>query len=659
MDGSGFVNIGLNITQTTQDCEAYNQLRAYEFKVLSEMNTDIDSDGDGIGDEDDLCPNTPPGAEVDSDGCALVQKDSDLDSYNDLIDAFPNDPTQHLDSDGDGCGDNPSGTNGDAFPNDSTQCNDTDGDGYGDNQSGVNPDVFPLDSTQWEDSDGDGYGDNQSGNDPDAFITDPTQWVDSDEDGYGDNQSGNNPDALVYDGTQWSDIDGDGWGDNPAGNNPDAFPNDASEWFDSDNDGVGDNADDFPNDVTQYLDSDGDGYGDNSSGNNADAFPNDLTQWRDSDGDGCGDNPNGSNPDIWPMDGTQCADSDGDGYGDNSSGTNGDAFPTDETQWMDSDNDGYGDNKNGNYPDAFVYDGTQWKDSDGDEWGDNPAGSNPDRFPNDSTEWFDIDSDGIGDNTDECPSTPPGTRVMEDGCKEAVKVDSQAEPVQVVWEFVSSNPKRVSGGLLLAVLLGFLVFMRKVDALFEPEPTDFEFIEYLEDKQGIESDKKSPLVNDNETYKHFLNNLRDSAVLLENGGFGLNRTALDVVIGRMESKVYVPIGAVVCLRGLMTLFARERESQLAKKGIKPTKRKDGKESSGKSIFEIYRNPKHGKLKNLKKKQILPEFPELYQKLFDMCDAWNNLIHIEDHDYHQQPYNQDQMEHDVNIMNRFIDVVLND
>jgi hypothetical protein len=109
----------------------------------------------------------------------------------------------------------------------------------------------------------------------------------------------------------------------------------------------------------------------------------------------------------------------------------------------------------------------------------------------------------------------------------------------------------------------------------------------------------------------------------------------------------------------MTLFARERESQLAKKGIKPTKRKDGKESSGKSIFEIYRNPKHGKLKNLKKKQILPEFPELYQKLFDMCDAWNNLIHIEDHDYHQQPYNQDQMEHDVNIMNRFIDVVLND
>ena len=91
-----------------------------------------------------ICVQTPPGAEVDLDGCALVQKDSDLDSYNDLIDAYPNDPTQHLDSDGDGCGDNASGSNGDAFPNDSTQCNDTDGDGYGDNQSGVNLDVYPL-----------------------------------------------------------------------------------------------------------------------------------------------------------------------------------------------------------------------------------------------------------------------------------------------------------------------------------------------------------------------------------------------------------------------------------------------------------------------------------------------------------------------------------
>ena len=99
-------------------------------------------------------------------------------------------------------------------------------------------------------------------------------------------------------------------------------------------------------------------------------------------------------------------------------------------------------------------------------------------------------------------------------------------------------------------------FLCEVDALFEPEPTDFEFIEYLEDKQGIDSDKKSPLVNENETYKHFLTNLRGSAVILENGGFELNRTALDVTGSNEWNQRCVPIGAVACFRGLMTLFAR-------------------------------------------------------------------------------------------------------
>ena len=628
MDGSGFVNIGLNITQTTQDCEAYNQLRAYEFRVLSEMNTDIDSDGDGIGDEDDLCPNTPPGAEVDSDGCALVQKDSDQDSYNDLIDAYPNDPTQHLDSDGDGCGDNASGTNGDAFPNDSTQCNDTDGDGYGDNQSGVNPDVFPLDSTQWKDSDGDGCGDNTSGTNGDAFPNDSTQCDDTDGDGYGDNQSGNNPDAFVYDETQWADRDGDG-------------------------------------------------FGDNANGNNSDEFPDDVTQWKDSDGDGCGDNPTGTNGDVFPNDEYRCKDTDSDGIADaydacaatlpnslvDENGCSSSQLDDDMDQIY-NDADLCPATPAGEAPNSDGCSASQLDDDEdtinnaADLCPATPAGEAP-NSDGCSASQLDADGDTINNAADLCPGTPADTEVDKNGCKASTEVSSQSEPIQVIREFVSSNPVPVSGGLLLAALLGFLLFMREVDALFEPEPTDFEFIEYLEDKQGIESDKKSPLVNENETYKHFLTNLRGSVVILENGGFELNRTALDVVIERMESKVYVPIGAVVCFRGLMTLFARERESQLAKKGIPPTKRKDGKDSSGKNIFSIYRDPKHKRLKNLKKKQILPEFPELYQQLSDMCDAWNNLIHMEDHEYHQQPYNNDQMERDVNIMNRFIDVVLND
>ena len=42
--------------------------------------------------------------------------------------AFPNDPTETADTDGDGVGDN-----SDAFPNDPTETTDTDGDGVGDN----------------------------------------------------------------------------------------------------------------------------------------------------------------------------------------------------------------------------------------------------------------------------------------------------------------------------------------------------------------------------------------------------------------------------------------------------------------------------------------------------------------------------------------------
>ena len=60
-----------------------------------------------------------------------------------------------IDSDGDGT---PDGL--DAFPTNPTQWSDTDGDGYGDNASGVNGDAFPDDPNEWMDADGDGIGDN-------------------------------------------------------------------------------------------------------------------------------------------------------------------------------------------------------------------------------------------------------------------------------------------------------------------------------------------------------------------------------------------------------------------------------------------------------------------------------------------------------------------
>ncbi len=361
-----------------------------------------DDDLDGVWNENDLCPNTPSNATVDQNGCASTQRDTDNDGVNDAFDAFPFDSTQWADTDGDGYGDNANGNNSDAFPNDATQWSDADGDGYGDNANGTNPDAFPQDGTQWSDQDGDGYGDNPNGTSPDAFPTDSTQWSDQDGDGYGDNSSGTNPDAFPQDGTQWSDQDGDGYGDNPAGNNPDAFPTDSTQWEDSD----------------------GDGYGDNPFGANPDAFPSDNTQWNDTDGDGYGDNPLGNNSDDFPNDGTQWEDSDGDGYGDNPLGNNPDAFPNDSTQWEDTDGDGYGNNPLGNNPDAFPTDGSQWFDQDGDGYGDNPQGNNSDVFPTDSSQWYDRDGDGYGDNplgnnSDDCPDTPAGLAVDENGCAES------------------------------------------------------------------------------------------------------------------------------------------------------------------------------------------------------------------------------------------------
>ena len=59
----------------------------------------------------------------------------------DYSDAFPANPGESLDTDGDGVGNNAD--------------LDDDGDGYDDTD-----DLFPLDASEWSDTDGDGIGDN-------------------------------------------------------------------------------------------------------------------------------------------------------------------------------------------------------------------------------------------------------------------------------------------------------------------------------------------------------------------------------------------------------------------------------------------------------------------------------------------------------------------
>ena len=165
-----------------------------------------DSDFDGINDANDNCPDTPTDevAMVDWYGCSDSQLDDDGDGVNNPDDAFPNDPTQSSDMDGDGMGDNPSGTNGDdckdragSSTGDRRGCPDTDGDGFSD------PDFY------WKVSDG-----------ADALVYDETQWMDTDGDGFYDN----------WDDSEWNSSRKYSWPGEfvPGATAPDRCPNDSS-----------------------------------------------------------------------------------------------------------------------------------------------------------------------------------------------------------------------------------------------------------------------------------------------------------------------------------------------------------------------------------------------------------------------------------------------
>jgi len=172
-----------------------------------ESSQQVDSDGDGYGDaaegfQPDACPATFGTSTADRFGCV----DEDEDEWSDLNDAFPKEPTQHLDSDGDGYGENPDGIEPDACPDEyglSTQqrygCVDGDGDGWDDSI-----DAYPNNLLLWSDTDDDGYANQQGTN-----ISDDCPDI------YGIS----NKDSLGC-----PDNDGDGWS-----NSADAYPEDATK----------------------------------------------------------------------------------------------------------------------------------------------------------------------------------------------------------------------------------------------------------------------------------------------------------------------------------------------------------------------------------------------------------------------------------------------
>ena len=449
---------------------------------ISEPSTDMDGDGcrdsdednnddgDAFDDSSDDCPTTYGTSTLGFDvGCV----DSDLDGWADISDDCPfeygnsseNDKIGCLDSDGDGWA-----NVDDDFDYEPTQWLDTDSDGYGDNQEGVNPDDCLDDSGDsyedrngCRDSDGDGF------SNPDAF------W--SVEQG---------ADAFVDDDKQWADLDGDGFGDNwgnvswqdRPGNWPGIFVDGASP--------LTQDACPFqPGNSTQNgiygcPDFDGDGWYDVE-----DQFIFDSTQWIDSDGDGFGDNQFGNQPDAClntpgnsTMDRFGCIDTDGDGYSDPvqsswSINDGADAFIFEPTQWIDSDVDGFGDNPNGFQPDGCIsVKGTSTLDRFGCPDFDDDGYSNPSETwtimqgadacynvagnsTNDRIGCYDSDGDGYSNTDPDWSYSNGADGYPDDPTRWGPPPESESAS--------SSTTLLIGGGIfvIIAVSVGVLFFVRR------------------------------------------------------------------------------------------------------------------------------------------------------------------------------------------------------
>jgi len=265
-----------------------------------------DADGDGYGDNQtgnlhDVCPEDAGDSNnPETRGCPDRDGDGYFDKYTYIInettglreeqfgDAFPDNPFQWSNIDGDEFGDNENGNEADNCPETPGTsrlggvygCLDSDGDGWSDDD-----DAFPNDGTQWKDEDGDRFGDNYT------YV-----WIEITDPENPDKKiriREQNGDAFTNDKTQWSDKDGDGWGDNSTGLKPDAFPNNETQWADGDGDGYGDNASRDAHQSDECRSMAGNSIGPEG-------------KWIDTDGDGTLD-------EFITGDRWGCVDSDGDG----------------------------------------------------------------------------------------------------------------------------------------------------------------------------------------------------------------------------------------------------------------------------------------------------------------------------------------------------------
>ena len=367
---------------------------------------DPDDDNDGVNDTDDLWP-------FDS----TEWSDADGDGQGDNRD---------MDDDNDGWWDSCDQSAWLAAQNAST----IEGLNYFPSETGgiastcpENADAFPNDGTEWVDTDGDGVGNNAdidddgqiSGN---AEAPGNNDWTDAEEEACGTDPLDPTSVPADNDGDYICDIvdtddDNDGVPDSL-----DAFPTDETEAADNDGDGLGESVDDDDdndgwtdvdeascltdplNTMEVPTDNDRDGECDLVDGDDDndgvidldDAFPYNPLEREDSDGDGIGDNSDNDDDDDGWLDATEiaCANAGGSGDKDAASETPEDLDGDNICDAIDADDDGDGHpdpacvNTGIGSPSKLAY----VECAEGDE----------DRFPRDSAEWYDANEDGNGDN---------------------------------------------------------------------------------------------------------------------------------------------------------------------------------------------------------------------------------------------------------------------
>ena len=223
-----------------------------------------DTDEDGVPDGEDVFPNDPSEwSYTDGDGIGdNTDDDIDGDGVLNEADVFPTDPSEWVDTDGDGLGNNADkDDDGDGIIDAKEREIGSDPlSADSDNDSFADPvDAFPTDPTEWLDTDGDGIGNNTDVDDDSDGLTDTDEVVattdplDADTDGDGVKDG---DDFFPKDETESADNDFDGIGDNADPDDDNDGLTDAEEIAlgsnpmssDSDGDGIDDGADAFPTD---------------------------------------------------------------------------------------------------------------------------------------------------------------------------------------------------------------------------------------------------------------------------------------------------------------------------------------------------------------------------------------------------------------------------